>query len=440
MTGSYGPYSWENILEFGLREKIVTPHTAYIVLERTEDYIKYNIAPPEELEEECEKLNYVKKDTRLQRENLKKTDEFAILSDVVKQYNNRVRKLDADEKPVVLDQAEYNKEKELAKTETEGAKPISLQNDILTGSAAGLIISNVFSMEEEVVVVGYGTARKSSITGSVAYIRSNELQSGGFMSVEQALQGRVAGLEVINTNVSPGSFAGIRIRGSSSLSGNYEPLYVLDGIPVSGNINNIINVNDIENITVLKDISASSLYGSRAANGAIVITSKKGKAYYRNYNKPYRLRDMDDVDYLLEIKEVPYTEKRSAYQRLKQQHEDEPGFYFDIAQHFFESGLEEEAKDILMNAAEVSNGSYQVLRAMGYVLESWKQFDEAIKLYRQLLDDMPSNIYSHRDLAWAYYQNGNYQEAVNVLYAAIKSNVPDNEWRNVSLKLSCFPK
>ena len=209
---------------------------------------------------------------------------------------------------------------------------------------------------------------------------------------------------------------------------------MLDGIPVSGNINNFINVNDIENITVLRAAQAGVLYGSRAANGAIVITSKRGKDYYRNSYKPYRFKNMEDMECLIEIKGTPYTEKKTVYRHLKQQHEDDAGFYFDMAQHFFESGLKDEAMEILMNAAEASNGSNQVLRAMGYMAESWKQFDAAIEIYRQLLDDYPDNLYSYRDLAWAYYQDGDYQQAVDILYTGIKYNVQNYTWWNASLK------
>lgn len=255
-----------------------------------------------------------------------------------------------------------------------------------------------------------------------------------FLSVEQALQGRVPGLEVVSAVSTPGSNSSIRIRGVSSISNNSGPLFILDGVPVSGNINNLVTINDIENITVLKDISAQALYGSRAASGAIVITTKRGKDYYRNPNSSYRLKDMDDVEYLVEIKETPDKEKKNVYERLKFQHEDDPGFYFDMAQHFFEIGRKNEAMEILMNAAEAANGSYQALRSMGYVLESWKEFDEAINIYKQLLDDYPDNLISHRDLAWAWYQKGNYQEAVNILYGAIKYNLQNYAGWNAPLK------
>jgi TonB-dependent SusC/RagA subfamily outer membrane receptor len=427
-------YSWENILDFGVREKVVTPNTAFIVLEKTEDYIKFNIAPPKELEQECERLNYVRKDTKPQRMKIKEADDFAILSRVVDFYNVRIKKWDANENGIYLNRVAYDNDSRIQKPGTGMAVNNSVTGDVGMINDESASVKDKFGSLEEVVVTGYGISRNRNMTGASAIIQAKELQSMPFSSVEQALQGRVPGLEIVSGNGAPGTAPVIRIRGVSSISSNNEPLFILDGVPVSGNINNLITINDIENITVLKDASATALYGSRAANGAIVITTKRGKDYYRNPNSSYRLKDMDDVEYLLEIKETPDKEKKNVYERLKFQHEEDPGFYFDMAQHFFEIGRRNEAMEILMNAAEASNGSYQALRSMGYVLESWKEFDEAISIYQQLLDDYPVNLISHRDLAWAWYQKGNYQEAVNVLYGAIKYNLQNYTGWNGPLK------
>ncbi|HEX7845765.1 MAG TPA: TonB-dependent receptor plug domain-containing protein, partial [Chitinophagaceae bacterium] len=425
--------NWETILDFGLNEKVVTPNTAYIVLERVEDYVKYNIAPPKELEEACQQMNYVRRDTRSQRQQIKLADEYTILNGVVNAFNNRLYRWDSKENPISFSRVEYDKGK-LAREEpvatATNATTGAVANSLM-GSASGLILDRESSLNE-VVVVGYGTTRKRSMTGSVSYIQSNEIWP--HQTVEQALQGRVAGLMVNNVNPGYGDLSTITIRGASSLGGNAQPLFVLDGIPVSGNINNLINTSDIDNITVLKDATATALYGGRGANGVIVITSKKGKQQYSNNNRPYRLKDMEDVEYLQQIKEVGKDEKMMLYLQLQPRYEDEPGFYLDIAQHFFDSGMKEEAMEICMTAIEISNGSFQVLRAVGYILEHFKQFDAAVLIYEQLRDDYPDNLYSHRDLAWAYYQDGRYQEAMETMYAAIKRDTRQQEWMNLSVK------
>jgi len=135
----------------------------------------------------------------------------------------------------------------------------------------------------EVVVVAYGTKRKGDLTGSVTSISAKDFQKGVVNSYEQLLQGKVAGLEVTTGGGSPGGGSRIRIRGGSSLNASNNPLLVIDGVPVSGdgiagsaNLLNSINPNDIESISVLKDASATALYGSRASNGVLIITTKKG--------------------------------------------------------------------------------------------------------------------------------------------------------------------
>lgn len=128
---------------------------------------------------------------------------------------------------------------------------------------------------EEIVVVGYGTQKKSSVTGAVSTVSSKDLKALPVVSLTQAMQGRVPGVQVTN-NSSPGTEPIIRIRGVGSVSLNPNPLYVIDGIPAGG-INNI-DPKDIESLEVLKDASSAAIYGSRAANGVILITTKKGAA------------------------------------------------------------------------------------------------------------------------------------------------------------------
>jgi TonB-linked SusC/RagA family outer membrane protein len=140
-------------------------------------------------------------------------------------------------------------------------------------------------LKEVVIQVGYGTVKKKDATGSVAVLTAKDFNKGPVTSADQMIQGKVAGLQIINGGGSPGEGATIRIRSGSSLSANNDPLYVIDGLPVAGggieggkNPLATINQNNIESITVLKDASATAIYGSRASNGVIIITTKKGKA------------------------------------------------------------------------------------------------------------------------------------------------------------------
>ncbi|NJK96914.1 MAG: TonB-dependent receptor plug domain-containing protein [Bacteroidales bacterium] len=164
-----------------------------------------------------------------------------------------------------------------------------------------LVVDNQSSVEiklvpdvqnlDEVIVIGYGTVKKSDLTGSVSAIKSEEFKKLPMTSLDQGIQGRAAGVQVTNTSGAPGGQVSIRVRGGNSLSSSNEPLYVIDGFPVAaggmaGGYNNsslannpmaTINPNDIESIEILKDASAAAIYGSRGANGVVLITTKRGK-------------------------------------------------------------------------------------------------------------------------------------------------------------------
>lgn len=168
----------------------------------------------------------------------------------------------------------------------------------------------------EVVVVGYGTMKKSDLTGAVASVSGESLLGSVTASPDQALQGRVAGVQVTQNTGQPGGAVSIRIRGTTSLTNTSEPLYVIDGIQMTGAASSItgfdwqggsggqqtaisnplanINPNDIESIEVLKDASATAIYGSRAANGVVIITTKRGRQGEAtvSYNGYYALQDV----------------------------------------------------------------------------------------------------------------------------------------------------
>jgi TonB-linked SusC/RagA family outer membrane protein len=142
---------------------------------------------------------------------------------------------------------------------------------------------------DETVVIGYGSLKKSSLTAAVTSVKSEDLVKTSITSVDQGLQGRAAGVVVMNTSGQPGAATSIRIRGTSSVMGTNEPLYVVDGVPIvgggasAGSFNSpglnpmaSINPNDVESIEILKDASATAIYGARGANGVILITTKRG--------------------------------------------------------------------------------------------------------------------------------------------------------------------
>jgi TonB-linked SusC/RagA family outer membrane protein len=159
---------------------------------------------------------------------------------------------------------------------------------------------------DEVVIVGYGTTSVKDATGSITSVKAEDLNKGAIVSPEQMLTGKVAGVVITSDGGAPGSGATIRIRGGASLTASNNPLFIIDGVPVDGNgisgISNplsTINPNDIESYTILKDASATAIYGSRASNGVIIITTKKGNGggfqatYSANFSVNQNLQTVD---------------------------------------------------------------------------------------------------------------------------------------------------
>lgn len=163
--------------------------------------------------------------------------------------------------------------------------------DINGQSSFSVALQATASDLNEVVVIGYGTARKKDLTGSTVSIGQKDFQKGIVGTPDQLLVGKVAGLSIVSNGGSPGAGSTIRIRGGASLAASNDPLIIIDGVQMSGggisgssNILATINPNDIESFTVLKDASAAGLYGSRATNGVIIITTKKGKSGKPKFN------------------------------------------------------------------------------------------------------------------------------------------------------------
>ena len=153
---------------------------------------------------------------------------------------------------------------------------------------------------EDVVVVGYGTQRKKDLTGSVSVIKREDISSLPVPSISDAMQGRAAGVQVISSGT-PGSDATFRIRGTGTIN-NSNPLIVIDGIPMSGGLNQL-NMDDVESLQILKDASATAIYGSRGANGVVIVSTKKGNAgngvTHLNFNYSYGLQQTTNMVHML---------------------------------------------------------------------------------------------------------------------------------------------
>lgn len=181
---------------------------------------------------------------------------------------------------------------------------------------------------DEIVVIGYGTVSKSDLTGAVSSLKSDDLNPGANVSVDQMMQGRAAGVQINQSSSEPGGGLSIRIRGASSINASNEPLYVIDGFPIDNSSNltsggaggigrnlsprnplNALNPNDIESIEILKDASATAIYGSRGANGVIMVTTKKGTNeqmrvsynFYGGFQKVAKTMDILSTDQYMDL-------------------------------------------------------------------------------------------------------------------------------------------
>lgn len=153
-----------------------------------------------------------------------------------------------------------------------------VSEEITVGNQSNINISLLPDLRtlQEVVVVGYGTQKRTDVTGSIAQVSSEEIKAIPVQNATQALQGRASGVDIV-TNSRPGEMGAIRVRGERTITAGNEPLYVVDGVPLQSGGLEAFNPNDIESISVLKDASASAIYGSRAANGVVLVTTKRGQ-------------------------------------------------------------------------------------------------------------------------------------------------------------------
>ncbi len=190
-----------------------------------------------------------------------------------------------------------------------------MQEEVPVGGRSRIDVTMVQDIRslDEVVVVGYGTTEKKDVTGAISSVKGEDFRNLPVSGVDKALQGRIAGVQVVPNGGAPGASTSIRIRGAGTVN-NSEPLYIVDGIPTQ-NIDGI-NPNNIESVEVLKDASASAIYGTRAANGVVIVTTKKGDNeqalnlnidMYTGVSNAIKTLDVLDASTLAEIKRERYT-------------------------------------------------------------------------------------------------------------------------------------
>lgn len=263
---------------------------------------------------------------------------------------------------------------------------------------------------EEVVVIGYGTVKKQEVTSSIPAIAAEKLM------------GQITGV-----SVSPAENENnqqITARGAGSISGSSEPLYVVNGVVTTSMQR--INKEEIESMEILKDASSAAIYGSRGANGVIIINTKEGlknntKAI-ENLNeqiaekielKPWN----PDTPYLKILEKEASTELAyEKYLEIRDDYSNSPSFYLDVSDFFDNKKKPEIALRVLTNLTEVELDNHELMKALAYKLEYFDQHKLAVYIYKKILNLRPEDPQSYRDLALAYEEIGEIQKSFDLLY------------------------
>lgn len=435
------------IIALSKKFNIISDFTSLIVLDDIRDYVRYKITPPDDLKAQYEALinneekkvvsqtntNNTNNTTTSTASNL--TGTFSI-SGVISDENGPLPGVS-----IIVKGTRNGTETDFDGRYTLNAK----RGDILTVSYVGMQTLEVVvnspnislkmntdsNLLEEVVVTAFGLkrSRNSNLTYSTRVIDAEEINRSA-LSVSDVLQGRVAGVSVTNSGI-PGISNSVNIRGFSSLNGNNSPIYVVDGMLVEQeSIDDFVSVNNIKSVTVLKGVAATSLYGSRAVNGAIVIELNNGRDSsnsldFNNTSSNNHTNEQEDetlenaVKFKYNLPEYMhvFTKCKSesacyqSYLKLREDHLNEPLFYVEVFNFFIQSGYRKLALRILSNLSETEIDNYEFLRLYAYKLEEANANEVADYIYSKVLELRPEDAQSYRDLALVKLKNKDYEQA-----------------------------
>lgn len=466
----------QDIESLGKRFGIVTRNTSLIVLESVNDYIQYGIEPPAELQAQYDaimKQRSTNNNTPDKRENVttsERMQEELIRwwdKDMAPPKDAKAESMPASSAPpvdtrrnatgpqlqvtgkIIESNGHGTIPGVLIKINGTNIRTVTNQNGefslnvkqgdrltiasigyqtkqvVVRSASLGTITLNESSNQlNEVVVVGYGQQARRDLTGSVSTIRAKDLEELQSTNVDQALQGRLSGVSVNAKEFTPGVAKEIRIRGSASIS-SATPLYVINGI--ASNNPSKINPADIASISVLKDENASAIYGSRAANGVVVVTTKN-KAFAKSATNGTQpnvnggitvIYNAAAADYLKMIQKVDKAEQYQKYIELRESFKANPVYYFDVADHFIKTGSKEIGIRILSNLAELDLGSYELYKMLGYKLKQLGDFEGEVFAFKKVTELRPLDPQSYRDYGLALEDAGEHQRALDILYTAM---------------------
>lgn len=413
----------------GKKFGIVTKNTSLIVLENLSDYILYDILPPVELREEFDRIKKQERDATLaqQRNNWESIESYfaSINSWWRKNVKYQGQKIASKYKPKRLTQPVRAQANETIKGDPDAV--LTVDEPVGSGTATTVIEedNNVYNMapqdnsapvitelkdkkvgSEEVVVVGYGTQKKSDVVGALSESVSKS------KDISQALEGKVSGLEITQSSNNNGV-----IRGNTSVTNTKKPLIIVDGQFYEGELTDLKS-DDFETVEVLKDASRIATYGSRGANGVIIITTKK-----KSSNSVVQTKSWNpDRLYLKALASAPKEKQYDLYFELRKAQERNPSFYFDVAHFFYNQGDVKKALLVISNIADLGLENHQLYKTLTYTLREWKDYGDAAFTAKQVAKWREHEPQSLRDYALTLEDAGKYQEAFDELVKSLEVN------------------
>ena len=398
----------QSIEQLGKRFGIITRNTSLIVLETVNDYIQYEIEPPAELRKQYDAIMKQRGNNNpsVERENLTTVENT--MDELTRWWNqdNKSKPARKTKKKIVADAQTV-----AVIDEPVGSADVQQVVEERSPPAPGQPVRP--GMLNEVVVVGSNVQRRRDVTGSVTTVQPNT-----------ALAGRVAGLRV--TPQSPGANTEVILRGNNGYYGNNgAPLYVVDGVVTNGIAD--IKPADISSINVLKDAAASAIYGARAANGVVIISTKNGTLARPDslQNAQTVVKGIDitykkaDEDYLKTIRKTGKENQYQKYLELRAGQKYNPVYYFDVANYFIKAGNKDLGLLILSNLAELDLNSYELYRMLGYTYKQLNEFESEVFAFKKVTELRPLDPQSYRDYGLALEDAGRHQQALNTLYSAM---------------------
>ncbi|RNC87105.1 MAG: DUF2135 domain-containing protein [Winogradskyella sp.] len=492
------------IIEHCQQNHLISPYTSMIVLDRVEDYVRYKIEPPKELLTQYNRLvrnskqQEVARNNRInqRKEDLKKEYEnviawhnkdFSTKPKVVKHPETKpietATNTTRNASSSAINTPNFDATKPsisgIVIAESDGL-PLPGVNIYISGTSRGTLtdfdgryqinanigdtvifaflgmetqelhLSNLNTTNitmkddtaslDEVVITAYATTSKAKSTVSSVSVSSENIENRPNAGFVQTLSGQVPGLNITTAIGQPAGNSLVQLRGVGSISGNTEPLFVVDGVPLSENDIRNLEPQNIEKISVLKDAGATAIYGNRGANGVIVISTKEGaennleaiteleqkieeqtklKSWQKNAPYLALLNEQTNIDIAYEL----YLELRLKYHNM-------PSFFIDVAEYFETKNNKEYALRIVSNLIEIEIDNHELIRALAYKLEAYKEFNLAVYVYEEVLNLRPEEPQSYRDLALAYEAVGDYKKAYKMFNTIIDGDLLEKDQRS----------